>query len=168
MARVDFGVEISLNTKPIIPDGEDGISKQAFILGEITYDNDDPGYLIYIKTTLVNELPEDVLSYKRLDSRFPDQSTGDQFFDERQFEAYRELGYQIGKSLFKKSHGQKLSAWIEQEIETFKEMMTANSIQVDALTQLLIEKGLTTDHEFHGKLREVVMEYESKGKPSKD
>jgi hypothetical protein len=28
---------------------------------------------------------------------FPDQSTGDQFFDEEQFEAYRELGYEIAK-----------------------------------------------------------------------
>jgi hypothetical protein len=40
----------------------------------------------------------------------------------------------------------------------------ANSIQVDALAQLLIEKGLITQDEFHKKLKEVQMEYEEKGK----
>ena len=39
-----------------------------------------------------------------------------------------------------------------------------NSFQVDALAQLPIEKGLITMNEFHGKLREFMMEYESKGK----
>ena len=42
--------------------------------------------------------------------------------------------------------------------------MLTNSIQVDALAQLMIEKGIFTEEEFHGKLREVMMDYESKGK----
>lgn len=33
---------------------------------------------------------------RRRRSSFPDGSTGDQFFDEAQFEAYRELGYHLG------------------------------------------------------------------------
>lgn len=33
----------------------------------------------------------------------------------------------------------------DKELVTFKEMMFANSIQVDALAQLFIEKGLTTE-----------------------
>ena len=32
---------------------------------------------------------------------FPAQSTADQFFDEKQFEAYRELGYQLCKQMFR-------------------------------------------------------------------
>jgi hypothetical protein len=35
---------------------------------------------------------------------------------------------------------------------------------VDALAQLFIEKGLITEEEFHSKLREVMIEYENKGK----
>jgi hypothetical protein len=50
----------------------------------------------------------------------------------------------------------------DKELVTFKEMMFANSIQVDALAQLLIEKGLITEDELHGKLREVMLEYDSK------
>ena len=32
-----------------------------------------------------------------------------------------------------------------KELVTFKELLTANSIQVDALTQLLVEKGIITE-----------------------
>ena len=39
-----------------------------------------------------------------------------------------------------------------------------NSIQFDALAQLLIEKGIITENKFHGKLKVVLMEYEGKGK----
>jgi hypothetical protein len=44
----------------------------------------------------------------------------------------------------------------EKELVTFKEMMMANSIKVDALAQLLIEKGLITEGEFYSKLKQVV------------
>jgi len=40
----------------------------------------------------------------------------------------------------------------EKELVTFKEFLIANSIQVDALSQLLIEKGLITEQEFYTKL----------------
>lgn len=46
------------------------------------------------------------------------------------------------------------------EIVTFKELLMANSIQVDALAQLLIEKGIITQDEFFAKLAQVRMEYE--------
>ena len=32
-----------------------------------------------------------------------------------------------------------------KELVTFKELLTANAIQVDALTQLLVEKGIITE-----------------------
>ena len=43
-----------------------------------------------------------------------------------------------------------------------KEMLIANSIQVDAIAQLLIEKGVFSEQEFFTKLKTVQMEYESK------
>jgi hypothetical protein len=36
-----------------------------------------------------------IAQYKALNSSFPHQSTGDQFFDEVQFECYRALGYGV-------------------------------------------------------------------------
>jgi hypothetical protein len=50
----------------------------------------------------------------------------------------------------------------DKELVSFKEMLIANSIQVDALAQLLIEKGVFSEQEFFTKLKTVQMEYESK------
>jgi hypothetical protein len=44
----------------------------------------------------------------------------------------------------------------------FKELLIANSIQVDAVVQLLIEKGFFTQDEFFTKLKQVQVEYQSK------
>ena len=50
----------------------------------------------------------------------------------------------------------------EKELVSFKEMLMANSIQVDAVTQLLIEKGIITQEEFFTKLKQVQFEYQSR------
>jgi hypothetical protein len=50
--------------------------------------------LIYMKTNFVKELFADLHGYRQAHPGFPNQSTGNQFFDEKQFEAYRELGFQ--------------------------------------------------------------------------
>jgi hypothetical protein len=97
MVRVDFGVKIEIDTSKMIPDKETKLSKKSYAVGSIIYDDDLEGVLYYIKTTMIDDLPEDVKGYKRKNPDFPDQSTLDQFFDEFQFEAYRELGFQIGK-----------------------------------------------------------------------
>ncbi|WP_457599274.1 hypothetical protein [Hydrogenimonas sp.] len=99
LARVDFGAEIVIDTQPLHPHGPDRLSDAPFVHGTIAYADGTKGDLLYLKTTLVADLPEDIYSYRRTDPLFPDQSTADQFFDERQFEAYRELGYQLGKRL---------------------------------------------------------------------
>jgi len=48
------------------------------------------------------------------------------------------------------------------EIVTFKEMLMANSVMVDALAQLLIEKEIITEEEFLAKLKKTQSEYERK------
>ena len=50
----------------------------------------------------------------------------------------------------------------DKEIVSYEELLRANSIQVDALSQLLIEKGLITEQEFYIKLKQVQGEWESK------
>jgi hypothetical protein len=47
----------------------------------------------------------------------------------------------------------------EKELVTFKEMLMANSIMVDALAQLLMAKGLFTEEELYRKLKEVQDQY---------
>jgi hypothetical protein len=45
------------------------------------------------------------------------------------------------------------------DLVTFKEFMLANSIQIDAITQLLIDKGIVTQEEFVAKLKQVQADY---------
>ncbi|MEJ2105329.1 MAG: hypothetical protein P8X47_12245 [Ignavibacteriaceae bacterium] len=48
------------------------------------------------------------------------------------------------------------------ELVSIRELVISNSIQVDAMAMLLIEKGFFTKDEFHTKLKEVQMEYKSR------
>ena len=43
------------------------------------------------------------------------------------------------------------------------ELTFANTIQVDALAQLLIKKGLISEQEFFSKLKQVQLQYEDQG-----
>jgi hypothetical protein len=46
----------------------------------------------------------------------------------------------------------------EKELVSFEEMLMANSIQVDAVCQLLIWKGIITEEGFYAKVKEVQIE----------
>jgi hypothetical protein len=101
LARIDFGIIIDIDVSNLILD-ENGISKSNCAMGIIRYPclnntEEEIGYLLLCKTALTGNEPPLLYEYKKSDPSFPHQSTVDQFFDEKQFEAYRELGYQVGK-----------------------------------------------------------------------
>ncbi|ATC65364.1 hypothetical protein CMV30_16225 [Nibricoccus aquaticus] len=92
--REDFGVEIELDVEPLRP-GENGRSAQHAVIGCIHYDGmagTDKGTVIYFKPTLTGDEPADVLQYQTRNIAFPHEGTGDQFYDEAQWESYRRLG----------------------------------------------------------------------------
>jgi hypothetical protein len=98
--REDFGVEIEIDLTSLKRDA-DGMSKQHIAVGTIHYDGvegTDKGTIVYFKPTLTGDEPADVLQYHRRKSHFPHESTGDQFFDEAQFESYRRLGEHTANS----------------------------------------------------------------------
>lgn len=100
LIRVDFGAKLSIDITPIIP-SDNNRSVAAWVKGEITYNDGSKAILVYIKPCLISGLSEDIYGYQRQNHSFPHQSTSDQFFDESQFEAYRELGFQITHRLLK-------------------------------------------------------------------
>lgn len=65
----------------------------------ITYDDGTTGTLIVVKPRALAALPLDLGSYAMREVLFPQQSTGDQFFDEAQWEAYHQLGRLIGRQI---------------------------------------------------------------------
>jgi hypothetical protein len=120
--RVDFGVNIRFRQEPydlthLIPGSamtenvasanfaaEYNLARRGYAIGTIEYPDDlpgDHGIVVYVKSTLTRGLPGDLYGYKKRNADFPHQTTLDQFFDEDQFEAYRELGYRVSAQLFR-------------------------------------------------------------------
>lgn len=90
--RSDFGAEIAINIDAIRRDATTNMSKAHYALGDIAYADGSTGVLIYIKASLTSKDPTDVLEYHAEHQEFPHQTTADQWFNESQFESYRQLG----------------------------------------------------------------------------
>lgn len=92
--RADFGVEIRLGAQTAMKlKGEPPFRTAHYAVGEIIYPGQDArGLLLYLKSSLTDDEPSDVLGMRAADDAFPHDSTADQFFDESMFEAYRALG----------------------------------------------------------------------------
>jgi hypothetical protein len=118
LARVDFGAEIEFLERAQLDALLDPAVAQLFgatrdlkhhfrgkpvyaALASIRYpEQQRRGWLIVIKPGLIGSEPLDVSGYASLHPDFPQQSTGDQNFDDAQWEAYRKLGDHIGTRLF--------------------------------------------------------------------
>jgi hypothetical protein len=110
--RADFGAIVHLSSEELgalVPrkrsstDSAMTAAQRGYLIAPITYARRedrsygceaDRGILIYLKATFFKQLNADLHGYRRAHADFPDQSTGDQYFDEKQFESYRELGFQ--------------------------------------------------------------------------
>jgi len=97
LIRTDLGIEIDIDD---LPTGRPGDAGRRHAVGRIRYSDVDPetadGVLLVIKPLLDGSEPLDLRRFARAraraGARFPQETTGDQFFDEAQFESYRRLG----------------------------------------------------------------------------
>ncbi len=102
--RADFGVEINIDPRRI--QKTNGLSTTHCVVGTIHYPKgqhyptDQKGWLLYLKSSLTGDEPEDVTQYHAVHADFPHETTADQFFTESQFESYRRLGQHIVESAF--------------------------------------------------------------------
>jgi hypothetical protein len=97
--RQDFGVDIRIDLSPLrLNETEHAL--QPMVAGDIHYPSGDPGVLLLFKPTLVGDEPPDVTQYRTRNAAFPNESTGDQFYDEAQWEAYRQLGEHAADTAF--------------------------------------------------------------------
>lgn len=99
-AREDFGVEVVIDLAALKPN-EKGFSNQHVAVGDIIYPDGGRGVLLLFKPTIVGDEPGDVLQYKTRNQNFPHESTGDQFYDEKQWESYRRLGLHAARIAFR-------------------------------------------------------------------
>ncbi len=109
LARMDFGAKITIDLDRLRRSSAPGQAQDAFTIGTVDYlvDATDGlpqvtrGYILYVKPTLLKSIPRDVETYGLSNTSFPQDSTADQWYDERQFESYRELGYQITRHIIR-------------------------------------------------------------------
>ena len=121
-ARIDFDVHIDLDFQKIAPLSGESYAQAHWAVGSIDYSRVAPGagrdrglsphgetktgHLLYIKSSLCApdknaHVSRDVLGYALRHPSFPHEPTSDQFFNEAQFESYRELGHCIASKLLK-------------------------------------------------------------------
>ncbi|WNG14666.1 patatin-like phospholipase family protein [Cystobacter fuscus] len=104
--REDFGVELRIDLSPLHPDGGTGLSRRTVVAGDIEYPDGGSGVLLLIKPSLLGNEPPDLLQYKTRNAAFPHETTGDQFYDEAQWEAYRRLGEHAALTIFQSVRGE--------------------------------------------------------------
>ena len=92
--RADFGVEIHMHAQQDFKLSDQPPFRLAhYALGEIFYPGQEAkGILLYVKSSLTNDEPADVLGKRAADPAFPHDTTANQFFNESMFESYRALG----------------------------------------------------------------------------
>lgn len=104
-ARLDLGVGIEPDLAEIGPDVATGLSRSHFHLCRIHYPA-APGHpagtglLLYLKLSVTGNESAFIQAYRKACPVFPHQTTMDQFFDQTQFEAYRQLGVHVARGLF--------------------------------------------------------------------
>lgn len=128
IARSDLHIEIELDPwamrpqvgqepRATLPSGRQFLSQTAlgislgvvadkgYATGTIIYPNGTIGSLLYIDAVMVDALPVDVHAYAEKHPEFPNVSTGDQLFDNSDFEAYRSLGRHLASSALASKDG---------------------------------------------------------------
>lgn len=113
--RIDFGTEIDLNVNGFAT-RMNGLGMIHCTAGTIRYQDEhlrmlglDPadglGTILWVKPTVTALSSADVRQYGRAHDDFPQQSTADQWYDESQFESYRNLGFDSAIAAFADSPG---------------------------------------------------------------
>jgi hypothetical protein len=145
----DLGVHIYL---PSIEDvaiktNNGRYSKEHGCLGLIEYPDrkrgkfERYGILLYLKSSLTKEDVAhfvDIRQYAKEHPAFPHETTGDQFFDEEQFEAYRHLGYCVAahfRSLIDDLFVNESSELNRKELEKLKDKLLKEQKRYESLVE---------------------------------
>jgi hypothetical protein len=102
---IDFGIRIEPDLTDLRPGLTSKFSQAHSMMCRVHYPAtaDHPGgqgIILYLKLSITGNELETIKRYRLVHPDFPHQTTLDQFFDEEQFEAYRQLGVHIAEGLF--------------------------------------------------------------------
>ncbi len=111
-------------------------AKSRIAWGRITYSDGSEGVLIYLKPLLRGNEPVDVFHYAATNPDFPHQSTGDQWFEESQFESYRQLGLITAQEMLRKLDIEKIEPDVDCDDFSDKICKHINDQFIDSKTGL--------------------------------
>lgn len=118
-AEIDLGISLTYDLTPLRLN-ESGHTPGYGVMVKIDYapqaQTPQIGWMLYLKLATTGKEPACVLDYKRQNPDFPHQTTGDQLYDEAQFEAYRHLGESALQSFFPAAPGS-LEAWFHSLVQ---------------------------------------------------
>ncbi len=112
--RVDFGAEVTFPAEPSAPSYGFATDPRQRVMqhraGTIRYSAAHleslglpqqrvDGTIIWVKPQVTRDVPLDIVQYSLDANGFPQQPTTDQWFDEAQFESYRQLGYEGARTI---------------------------------------------------------------------
>ena len=112
--RVDFGATIEMFGMDKMRPRD---AKARYACGRIHYADGNTGVLIYLKPMLRGNETVDVSHYAAMHKDFPHQSTGDQWFEESQFESYRQLGILTAQEMIDRYALATIDAKIEDDAQ---------------------------------------------------
>jgi len=132
-AAIDLGIEVEFDLSDLMLDEKQRTTRAYAVLGKIRYepakgDASALGWLVYLKLAVVGGEPGYVGDYRRQHPDFPHQSTGDQIYEEAQFEAYRALGEAAAKSLF---DDELIEPW--RDARAKKEKLDMEAVRVESI-----------------------------------
>lgn len=106
-ARIDLGITVAIDIEELrlVANTTPATSGKHFAVGTIDYGAGEPGHLIYLKSSMSGDEPETIRQYRQMNPTFPQESSSNQAFNERQFEAYRALGEHIVADMLAKGIG---------------------------------------------------------------
>lgn len=115
IARIDFGLELEVDHANANPGTKLGkvfstpdrmgpadparLDNRCALLLNVKGEDKLLARIIVIKPRLIRCASSDLLAFYRDNPIFPQQSTGDQFFEEEQWESYRKLGFECCKAV---------------------------------------------------------------------
>jgi hypothetical protein len=102
-AQIDFGVRVDSRLNDLRPDSKTKYGQTHAVFTRIYYPDGAIGLLLYMKLSVTGNESELIRRYRTVHPDFPHQITLDQFFDEEQFEAYRQLGVHVADGLFSRA-----------------------------------------------------------------
>jgi hypothetical protein len=105
-AQIDLGIRLEPRLDEIRFNPQSGVSRSHIHLLRVHYParpgghSAEIGLMLYLKLSVTGDEAELLKRYRMLYPEFPHQSTVNQFYDEEQFEAYRQLGVHVAEGAF--------------------------------------------------------------------